>query len=154
MKTINLERIRKNRDQVSDSFANLGIFLFKCLYSKMYGHYRNASELGKKYQDIVVEFLGNPEVAGLLQRELDRRMDSVFSRFKADFPFFSPEERLVFCYTAVGFPNWLIWQLAHLSSENAVCIMKTRMRQEINAHYSPWREEYLLLLSYKRLPIW
>lgn len=154
MRQSDLERIRKNRDQVSDSYAKLGQFIYKCLYSREYGVFEDAAALGKKYQDILVELLGNADIAGMLQKDLDQKMNGVFTRLKADFPYFSTREQLVFCYTTVGFPNWLIWKLAGLSSENAVCIMKTRMRQEINSHYSPWRDEYLFLLSYKRLPNW
>lgn len=95
------------------------------------------------------ELLGGPERPGLLQKKMNREMDGVLDRLKADFPNLRYLEQLIFSHAAAGLTNDLSARLAGLSCARAVSVLKTRLREKILLSNSPYTEEYLVLLPPK-----
>ena len=95
------------------------------------------------------ELMGGPEKPGLLQKKMNREMDGILDRLKADFPDLRHQEQLIFTYAAAGLTNDLSARLAGLSCARAVSVLKTRLREKIMLSDSPYIDEYLTLLPPK-----
>ena len=103
----------------------------------------------QKCLDKLRELLGGPNHPGLLQKKMNREMDGVLDRLKADFPSLRHLEQLIFSHAAAGLTNDLSARLAGLSCARAVSVMKSRLRERILLSDSPYAEEYLALLPPK-----
>ena len=95
------------------------------------------------------ELLGGPDRPGLLQKKMNREMDGILDRLKADIPELRYLEQLIFSHAAVGLTNDLSARLAGLSCARAVSVLKSRLRERILRSGSPYTEEYLVLLPSK-----
>ena len=90
---------------------------------------------------------GNSNSKGQLQYELDKDVDSILSRLKKDFPYFSKEDIAIFCYSAAGFPDYLIARFANISSPKRVSARRSQLRELLKSSDREWREIYLAMLS-------
>ena len=77
------------------------------------------------------------------------RCHGILSRLKSDFPALSWSSILVFSYSAAGFTNEFTAALLGLSSAAHASLLKTRLRERIEASDSPYKQEYLALLPRK-----
>ena len=103
----------------------------------------------KKCMETLREMLGGPEGPGLLQQRINEVMDGILDRLQADFPDLHTVELLVFSYSMAGFTNNLSARLAGLRRDNAVSVIRNRLRSRIRRSGSPYMEEYLTLLPHK-----
>ena len=106
--------------------------------------YRRERCMGTLYR-----ILGGPTGPGLLQEKMDREMHGILSRLKSDFPALSWKSIRVFSYSAAGFTNEFTAALLGLSSAAHASLLKTRLRERIEASDSPYKKEYLALLPRK-----
>ena len=93
--------------------------------------------------------LGGPTGPGLLQEKMEHHMHGILSRLKSDFPALSWKSIRVFSYSAAGFTNEFTAALLGLSSAAHASLLKTRLRERIEASDSPYKQEYLALLPRK-----
>lgn len=107
----------------------------------------------KRTRELTQTLLGGEDGWGLLQARIEHDMDGILSRLKKDFPRMSTRDILIFSYTMAGLSNSLICHLTGLSCNNAVSVVKSRMRFQIKSSRSPYKFEYLAMLTPKRLPI-
>ena len=103
----------------------------------------------KKCLEKLRELLGGPDKPGQLQEKMNREMDGVLDRLKADFPNLRYKDLLIFSHAAAGLTNDLSARLAGLSCGRSVSVIKSRLREQILDSDSPYAEEYLALLPPK-----
>lgn len=106
--------------------------------------YRRERCMGTLYR-----ILGGPTEPGLLQEKMEHHMHGILSRLKSDFPALSWKSIRVFSYSAAGFTNEFTAKLLGLSSAAHASLLKTRLRERIEASDSPYKKEYLTLLPRK-----
>ena len=106
--------------------------------------YRRERCMGTLYR-----ILGGPTGPGLLQEKMEHHMHGILSRLKSDFPALSWKSIRVFSYSAAGFTNEFTAKLLGLSSAAHASLLKTRLRERIEASDSPYKKEYLALLPRK-----
>ena len=128
-------------------YENTGKILTKFLKDKD-AKILTVSRNGEEYynKDFKRQF-GNSSSKGDLQYELDRDVDSILSRLKKDFPYFSKEDIAIFCYSAAGFPDYLIARFANISSPKRVSARRSQLRELLKSSDREWREIYLAMLS-------
>ena len=147
MRKRELKRILRTRFLVHDAYMYLAAFAAECIFDKENLHFTDEASLRQKYWENLVDQLGSAGRWGQLQRDQEKHCRKLLSRLKADFPRFGKERILVFSHAVAGIPDNLTMRLAGLSSENAVRVMRAHIKDDILGHDSPWREEYLAMLS-------
>lgn len=90
--------------------------------------------------------LGAPGRRGILQEMMNRRMDSILDRLKAEYPRMRAMELYVFSLSATGFSIPLIRYLTGLRDEHAVSVVKNRLRRRLFISTSKSKWEYLSLV--------
>ena len=99
--------------------------------------------------------LGGPGYGdGMLQKKMDKEMEHILTRLRADMPWLSEREYFAYTYFAAGFSNRLVAHLAGISTANATAVMKSRMKDELMRLSSPYKFEYLELLNLHKLSNW
>jgi len=111
-------------------------------------HYTDAYRR-KRCMETLHKFLGCKEGPGLLQEKMERHMHGILSRLRQDFPALSWKSILVFSYSAAGFTNDFIARVLDLRRPAEASLIKTRLRNRIEASDSPYKKEYLALLPRK-----
>ena len=154
-----VETRRKQRTRMQEELAPLTPFLAEW-------YWQNAEmKDAKPYQDPEFRLmrwkkgknhlLGGPEFGyGELQKKMDREMDGVLKRLRADMPFLPNREFYAFTYFAAGFDNDLVAHLAGLSSAKEASMLKSRLKDAFLRLNSPSKFEYLELLPPRQLPNW
>ena len=99
--------------------------------------------------ETLYKLLGGPTGPGLLQEKMEHHMHGILSRLRSDFPTLSWKSIRVFSYSAAGFTNEFTAKLLGLSSAAHASLLKTRLRERIEASDSPYKKEYLALLPRK-----
>ena len=125
----------------------LAIFLSKRFRDMDSGELFISEGMRELYRKELEALFGTSTRWGKLQLELNERQGGILKDLKKDFPYFTGTQIQVFSYLASGLPFFLIANLAGLSSENSVYVMKTKMRERITGTSCPRREEYLKLLE-------
>lgn len=137
----------QQRCQLHDLLVGMAVILTEWFYEEdlqLKAEYRE-----QRFREFIADMLGSREQWGALQYTLNHVTDGILDRLEHDFPRFSPEQVLIFSYSAVGFTNELSAKLAGLSCSNYVSVMKSRMRTAIQYSRSPYKEEYLVMLPEK-----
>lgn len=111
-------------------------------------HYTDAYRRDKCL-DQLRKLLGGPAGSGVLQRRMNRMMDGILDRLRAEFPTLSQKEILVFSHAAAGLTNDLSARLLGLRCARSVSVIKSRLRERIRLSGSPNTLEYLILLPQK-----
>ena len=135
------------RRQIHQELACLAVFVSELKYQEETGMGLETRE--RRSQELLCRMLGSMEGPGELQRRLNSSMNNILVRLTEDYPKLSWQEVLVFSYTVAGLPNELIRHMAQLSCNNAVSVMKSRLRSMITYSRSQNKEEYLSLLHTK-----
>ena len=91
---------------------------------------------------------GGAKGLGEIPDSLNAHFAHVLAHLAEDFPDLSPVDYRLFCYLSVGFPSEQIWELLGMKNKNVLYLRKNRLLLRIRFHPSPWREEYLRLLSH------
>ena len=99
------------------------------------------------YNDAVVRRLGNTQRKGQLQKDLDSRFDNILRRLRMEFPGFTKRQLRLFSYIAADLPDYLIYKLLHLPSEDMVYQMKKKMLAKIMYTACKYRDEYIAMLD-------
>ena len=111
-------------------------------------HYTDAYRR-ERCMEVLQKFLGSKAGPGLLQEKMEHHMHGILSRLREDFPTLSWKSILVFSYSAAGFTNEFTAALLGLSSAAHASLLRTRLRERIEASDSPYKQEYLALLPRK-----
>ena len=127
--------------------VNLAVFAHEWILAEEM-HFTDAYRR-ERCMEALYRILGGPTGPGLLQEKMDREMHGILSRLKSDFPALSWKSILVFSYSAAGFTNEFTAALLGLSSAAHASLLKTRLRERIEASDSPYKQEYLALLPRK-----
>ena len=135
------------RRRLNEEMVNLSVFLARWFLAEEL-HYTDEYRRAR-CMETVRQILGGPEGPGLLQQRINEEMDGILDRLQADFPSLQPEEILVYSYSMAGFTNNLSARLAGLRRDNAVSVIRNRLRTRICRSGSPHMEEYLTLLPHK-----
>ena len=129
------------------------MFFLSCFLSDWIGqenlHHLDERQRRERSRDLCQRLLGGPDREGLLQLKMDGTMNHILCRLKSELPRITHEQVLVFSYTAAGFPNRLSAFLAGLPSENAVSVIRNRLRRQILLSHAPGKADYLEVLDNK-----
>ena len=147
MTQIERERIDRQRHAMYREYRLLAKFLSKRFRDIDSGELHLSGGIRQLYQKELEALFGTSTRWGKLQQDLNERQGGILKDLKKDFPYFTGTQIQVFSYLASGLPFFLIANLAGLSSENSVYVMKTKMRERITGTSCPRREEYLKLLE-------
>ena len=148
MNTEEKKRVLRIRRELFGEFCYLGVFVAELYYQKGL-HHLSAEMREARARKFVQVLLGGPDGLGVLQYVLEARTGGILRSLKEDFPVLSGRALLVFSYTAAGLPNRLVRHLADVSCENAVSVIRTRLRNRIESSHAARKAEYLELLSKK-----
>jgi hypothetical protein len=97
--------------------------------------------------------LGGPGYGpGALQKKMDKEMNNVLQRLRADIPYLPEKDFFAYTYFVAGFDNSLVAHLIGLPSPKAASAVKSRLKDEFLRLNSPHKFEYLDLLPAKQLP--
>lgn len=135
------------RRRLNEEMVNLSVFLARWFQAEEL-HYTDEYRRAR-CMETVRQILGGPDGPGLLQQRINEEMDGILDRLQADFPKLQTEELLVYSYSMAGFTNNLSARLAGLRRDNAVSVIRNRLRTRIRLSGSPYMEEYLTLLPNK-----
>lgn len=147
MTQIERERIDRQRYAMHKEYRLLANFLSKRFRDIDSGELHLSGGIRQLYRKELEALFGTSTRWGKLQQDLNERQGGILKDLKKDFPYFTGTQIQVFSYLASELPFFLIANLAGLSSENSVYVMKTKMREMITGTACPRREEYLKLLE-------
>jgi len=148
MKKDEKTRIQRARGDLYAKFRYLGAYLAEQYFQKNL-HHLSPEMLEERNRRITELILGGPDGFGILQYVLDAETNGLLSALSEDFPYLKKKVLLIFSYSAAGFSNELSAHLTGLSGQNAVAVIKCRLRDVIQTHASPRREAYLAMLPKK-----
>ena len=154
-----LKARREQRTRLEQELACLSPF-----FTEWFWHHEEMKD-AKPYQDpdfLIYRWkkgrfnlLGGPGFGyGELQKKMDREMDGILKRLKADMPYLSERDFFAYSYFAAGFDNALVAHLAGLPSANDAAVLKSRLKDAFLKLNSPSKFEYLELLPPRQLPNW
>lgn len=103
----------------------------------------------ERCMDVLNQLLGGPNQSGLLQIKMNREMDGILDRLRAEMPLIRHDEILILSYSACGFTNEMCAHLAGLSCATHASVIRSRLREKIQKLESESSEEYLSLLPRK-----
>jgi hypothetical protein len=154
-----LKARREQRTRMQQELACLTPFLTEWFWQneemKEAKPYQDPEFLTYRWQKGRYYLLGGPGFGyGELQKKMDREMDGILKRLKADMPFLPESDFFAFSYFAAGFDNALVAHLAGLSSAKDASMLKTRLKDAFLKLNSPSKFEYLELLPPRQLPNW
>ncbi len=103
----------------------------------------------ERCMDVLHQLLGGPVQSGWLQIKMNREMNGILDRLRADLPLIRHDEILILSYSACGFTNEMCAHLAGLSSASQASVVRSRLREKIKKLDSEFTDEYLSLLPRK-----
>lgn len=118
---------------------------------KTYLKFREKSEDARKtavYGKVkdIIYFIGREKKQhALFEEQINRDLNNVVARLKADLGKVSDEDSRFICYTIAGFDPNIIATLLNLSLSN-VYTKRSRLRERIRQLDSPYKDEYLRVL--------
>jgi len=150
---------RNQRTQMQQELACLTPFLSEWYWQNVEMKdaipYQDPDYLKLRWQKGKNRLLGGPGYGyGELQKKMDREMNGILKRLKADLPFLPERNFYAFTYYAAGFDNTLVAHLAGLSSATEAAMLKFRLKDTFLKLNSPNKFEYLELLPPRQLPNW
>ncbi len=154
-----LKARREQRTRMQQELACLSPFLTEWFWQneemKDAKPYQDPDFLIHRWKKGRYHLLGGPGYGyGELQKKMDRVMDGILKRLKADMPFLPERDFFAFSYFAAGFDNALVAHLAGLSSAKDAAMLKSRLKDAFLKLNSPSKFEYLELLPPRQLPNW
>lgn len=148
LRGVQLMRVRNaQREAVRGEMA----ILFPLLEEWMWQQDLNLNEPYKtrRWQKAVRRILGGPNGPGFLQNRINRHMDGLLDRMRADLPVLTWEDRQLVCFSVIGLSHAQMAALLHLEGAEAVYRRKERLRMRIRRCITPYRDEYLMVLGRK-----
>ena len=118
---------------------------------KTYLKFREKSEDARKtavYGKVkdIIYFIGREKKQhALFEEQINRDLNNVVARLKADLGKVSDEDSRFICYTIAGFDPNIVATLLNLSLSN-VYTKRSRLRERIRQLNSPYKDEYLRVL--------
>lgn len=118
---------------------------------KTYLKFREKSEDARKtavYGKVkdIIYFIGREKKQhALFEEQINRDLNNVVARLKADLGKVSDEDSRFICYTIAGFDPNIVATLLNLSLSN-VYTKRSRLRERIRQLDSPYKDEYLRVL--------
>ena len=99
-----------------------------------------------RWKKVAQRILGGPTSPGYLQNRINRHMDGLLDRLQADL---RPdwEDRQLVCFCVIGLSHREMAALLHCDSVREVYRRKERLRKRIRELISPYRDEYLMMLT-------
>lgn len=154
-----LKARREQRTRMQQELACLSPFLTEWFWQheemKDAKPYQDPDFLIYRWKKGRFNLLGGPGFGyGELQKKMDREMDGILKRLKADMPYLSERDFFAYSYFAAGFDNALVAHLAGLPSANDAAVLKSRLKDAFLKLNSPSKFEYLELLPPRQLPNW
>lgn len=147
MTQIERKRIDRQRHAMHREYGLLAKFLSKIFRDIDSGELQLSEGMRELYRKELEALFGTSTRWGKLQQDLNECQGGILKDLKKDFPYFTGTQIQVFSYLASGLPFFLIANLAGLSSENSVYVMKTKMKETITGTACPRRDEYLMMLE-------
>lgn len=132
------------------SYRNIGILLTKILKDVDAKILIIPPKLMEEYIARGRRRYGNYARKGQLQNELERELDGVLTSLREDFPYITNEDISLFCYSAAGFPDYLVSRLSNISSARRVSARRHQLIDLIKNTRSERREIYIAMLSTKQ----
>lgn len=105
--------------------------------------------LQEEYRAQALRQYGNHIRKGQLQAELERELSGILTELQRDFPYFTKQDQCIFCYSAAGFPDYLIARLSNISTGKRVSARRGRLIELISNSHKDRRSIYLAMLSKK-----
>lgn len=97
----------------------------------------------KHIQDVFKAIKGEEETAHIFERTIDKDMDGLISRFRADYPDLKGIDYLLFCYYVAGYDTKTISIILTEKTPNSLNAKKSRLKRMIMESDKKDKEEYL-----------
>ncbi|MBO4764292.1 MAG: hypothetical protein J5508_01100 [Bacteroidales bacterium] len=97
----------------------------------------------KHIQDVFKAIKGEEETAHIFERSIDKDMDGLISRFRADYPDLKEIDYLLFCYYVAGYDTKTISIILTEKTPNSLDAKKSRLKRMIMESDTKDKEEYL-----------
>ncbi|MBR4735349.1 MAG: hypothetical protein IK052_04585 [Bacteroidales bacterium] len=129
------------------SYHNTGVLLSKLLKDIDAKVLVIPQQLLKEYVAQSRRRFGNHTRKGRLQDELETELCGILTSLKRDFPYFTKEEISIICYSAAGFPDYLIARLSNVCSAKRVSTIRCQLIDLIKNTGLEKRDIYLAMLT-------
>ena len=97
----------------------------------------------KHIQDVFKAIKGEEETNHIFEKAIDKDMDGLISRFRADYPDLKETDYLLFCYYVAGYDAKTISIILAELSPDSVYMRKSRLKRMIMESTVKSKEEYL-----------
>lgn len=94
-------------------------------------------------QDVFKAIRGEEETEHLFEKAIDKDMDGLISRFRADYPDLKEVDYLLFCYYVAGYDTKTISIILTEKTPNSLDAKKSRLKKMVKDSDVPDKEEYL-----------
>ena len=129
------------------SYRNAGILLTKLLKDLDSEVLVIPPKLMEEYVAQSRRRFGNYSKKGRLQDELETELEGILTSLKTDFPYLSKEDISIICYSAAGFPDYLIARLSNVCSAHRVSAIRCQLIGLIKNSGVERRDIYLAMLT-------
>lgn len=97
----------------------------------------------KHIQDVFKAIKGEEETAHIFEKTIDKDMDGLITRFRADFPDLKEIDYLLFCYYVAGYDTKTISIILTEKTPNSLDAKKSRLKKMIMESDAKDKKEYL-----------
>lgn len=97
----------------------------------------------KHIQDVFKAIKGEEETAHIFEKVIDKDMDGLITRFRADYPDLKEIDYLLFCYYVAGYDTKTISIILTEKTPNSLDAKKSRLKKMIMESDAKDKEEYL-----------
>ena len=97
----------------------------------------------KHIQDVFKAIKGEEETAHIFEKTIDKDMDGLITRFRADYPYLKEIDYLLFCYYVAGYDTKTISIILTEKTPNSLDAKKSRLKKMIMESDAKDKEEYL-----------
>ena len=94
-------------------------------------------------QDVFKAIRGEEETGHMFEKAIDKDMDGLISRFRADYPDLKEVDYLLFCYYVAGYDTKTISIILTEKTPNSLDAKKSRLKKMVKDSDVPDKEEYL-----------
>ena len=147
MKNTQTELILDKLSLFRNRHRNTGILITKLLKDIDAKVLVLPQNLQDEYRAQALRQYGNHIRKGRLQDELDRELDGILTQLHTDFPYLTKQEECIICYSAAGFPDYLIARLSNICSDKRVSAIRSQWISLFRRSSKEMREVYIAMLT-------
>lgn len=99
-----------------------------------------------KVLEMLQDIIGDASGQCHFENMIDKTLNGIMARFRADFPSYSETDFRFVSYLIVGFDATLLMMIFNMPSQASVYMKKSRIKKMVEQSSSPYKQDYLTML--------